>query len=120
MTRAAMSLLHAYAWPGNVRELKNVVELVCLMRPGKAVTVSDLPRALRRESIEQKDATLATDCSSGTLQLSLNQSLSDCLRQILFAAVALEGGNRSRAARRLGVSLRTVQRHLGPERNKTS
>lgn len=115
MTRATMANLLAYAWPGNVRELKNVIELVCLMRPGRAVRPIDLPPAIRQQPVSIR---IKKEALSGapTLQVALDQSLADCLRQILLAAVEIEGGNRSRAARRLRVSLRTVQRHLGPER----
>lgn len=115
MTRMTMASLLAYAWPGNIRELKNVIELVCLMRPGKTVRPTDLPPAIRQQTPHAR-LTTTDETKSPTIELALNQSLSECLRQILLAAVELEGGNRSRAARRLGVSLRTVQRHLGPER----
>jgi DNA-binding NtrC family response regulator len=41
-----------------------------------------------------------------------DQPLEKTIRQILLFVLEAEGGNRSRAARRLGISLRTVQRHL--------
>jgi DNA-binding NtrC family response regulator len=116
MTRATMAHLLAYAWPGNVRELKNVIELVCLMRAGKPVRSTDLPPALQQITAGAVKLTSNGQATMPTIELRLDQPLSDCVRQILLAAVELEGGNRSRAARRLGVSLRTVQRHLGPER----
>lgn len=119
MTRSAMSCLLAHNWPGNVRELKNVIELVCLMRPGKTVRPADLPPGLRQGRLSAKTLTPGGSANA-TLELSLNQPLADSLRQILLATVELEGWNRSRAARRLGVSLRTVQRHLGPERRRMS
>jgi DNA-binding NtrC family response regulator len=121
MTRAAMARLLAHSWPGNVRELKNVIELVCLMRAGRAVRPIDLPSGLRPPpSKVARPQIQRTMASAPTIELSLNQSLAECLRQILQTAVDVEGGNRSRAARRLGVSLRTVQRHLGPERDRLS
>jgi ActR/RegA family two-component response regulator len=49
------------------------------------------------------------------LQVSLNQSLDTTFQRVLEATLTLEGGNRSRTARRLGISLRTVQRHLSKE-----
>jgi DNA-binding NtrC family response regulator len=116
MTRNTLSLLRAYAWPGNVRELKNVIELVCLMRSGKTVRPGDLPRALQLDRNTNQVRTSPVNKEDQRLTVSLDQPLSDSLRQILIASVDLENGNRSRAARRLGVSLRTIQRHLGPER----
>jgi DNA-binding NtrC family response regulator len=107
--RAATSVLLAYSWPGNIRELRNVVELVCLMREGRPVRVVDLPAALRREA--DGAASDAAKASTGNvLAVRLDRPLDETVKTILEAALALEGGNRSRAARRLGVSLRTMQR----------
>jgi DNA-binding NtrC family response regulator len=118
MTRATTSLLLEYGWPGNVRELKNVIELVCLLRSGKSVRPVDLPQPLRRKSAVSPKPSVRAASDQPLLELSLNQPLAACVVQILRAAVELEGGNRTRAARRLRVSLRTVQRHLGPENGK--
>ena len=46
-----------------------------------------------------------------SLEISLKRPLDETIERILAAALALEGGNRSRAARRLGLSLRTLQRY---------
>jgi DNA-binding NtrC family response regulator len=46
------------------------------------------------------------------LDITLDQPLKQILDRVLLAALELEEGNRSRVARRLGISLRTVQRHL--------
>jgi DNA-binding NtrC family response regulator len=105
-TRAALSALRAHDWPGNVRELRNLVELMCLLRAGKAVRLHDLPAPLRREP-----AFAAAPVES--MEVSLSQPLDDTIDRIIRAAVELESGNRSRAARRLGIGLRTVQRRLG-------
>jgi DNA-binding NtrC family response regulator len=106
--RATMSALRSYAWPGNVRELRNVVELVCLLREGKSVRIRDLPKGVQRAvpTRGSADVTQATD----TLIIRLDRPLEESVESILQAALELEAGNRSRAARRLGVSLRTMQR----------
>ena len=107
--RAATSALLAYSWPGNIRELRNVVELVCLMREGRPVRVVDLPAALRRE-VDHASSTPAETPTGNVLAVRLDRPLDETVKAILEAALALEDGNRSRAARRLGVSLRTMQR----------
>jgi DNA-binding NtrC family response regulator len=107
--RAATNALRGYSWPGNVRELRNVVELACLMREGKTVRVPDLPAALRREA-EHPVSALVEMPSGNVLTVRLDRPLHETVKSILEAALALEDGNRSRAARRLGVSLRTMQR----------
>jgi DNA-binding NtrC family response regulator len=107
--RSAMAEMLAYSWPGNIRELRNVVELVCLLREGKVVRVADLPEQLRREAKALATEGAPPD-SSEELSIRLDRPLEQIVTTVLQAALALEGGNRSRAARRLGVSLRTMQR----------
>jgi len=131
-TRAAMATLRAWSWPGNVRELRNVVELVCLLREGKVVRVRDLPEALQAiapkvgRSTREEASSLATVATTGTVataksslpetvRVRLDRPLAESVRAIYAAALELENGNRSRAARRIGVSLRTMQRFA--ERN---
>ena len=43
----AMKILMDYPWPGNVRELRNLVESMVVLSPGREITASDIPRALR-------------------------------------------------------------------------
>jgi len=108
-TRSAMAALLAHTWPGNIRELRNVVELACLLREGKAVRVEDLPEPIRRVAPPVPvAASLAPRVEE--LSIRLDRSLDEIVTTVLEAALRLEGGNRSRAARRLGVSLRTMQR----------
>ena len=110
-TRATTTALFAYSWPGNIRELRNVVELVCILREGKAARVQDLPAAIRRE-VERVVPSTPNAARAEVLSVRLDRPLNETLTRILEAALALEDGNRSRAARRLGVSLRTMQRFV--------
>jgi transcriptional regulator with PAS, ATPase and Fis domain len=105
LTRTVRSVLSSYPWPGNARELRNVLEMLCLLRPGKSVRVVDLPEVLRGTKVSE--AGHAQD----TLTLDLNESLETMIERIVEAALATEAGNRTRAAQRLGVSVRTLQRH---------
>ena len=104
LTRGAAAALRQYDWPGNIRELRNVVEQLCLLRAGRPVRVADLPAPIQ--------AGARANSAAATLEVRLDQPLVDTIDRIIEAAVALENGNRARAARRLGLGLRTVQRHL--------
>jgi transcriptional regulator with PAS, ATPase and Fis domain len=106
LTRSAKAALLSYAWPGNVRELRNVIELLCLVRADKSVRMSDLPDALRIAPRNQ------TAGAPHHLTLSLDQPLSAIVEQVISAVLGVEGGHRTRAAARLGISVRTVQRAL--------
>jgi DNA-binding NtrC family response regulator len=113
LSRRALSALRNYAWPGNIRELRNVLELVAVLRAGKSVRVEDLPPALRQASPgEPARGEPARGEPAASIRIPLDQHLRISMSQIIEAALRLDGGNRSHAARRLGVSTRTIQRHL--------
>lgn len=102
LTRSARAALLAYDWPGNVRQLRNMIEFVTILRAGKAVRVQDLPPGMNR---------VAAAASSGTpLTVDIDQPLAAIVDRVIEHAIAAEEGNLTRAAKRLGVSLRTLQR----------
>jgi DNA-binding NtrC family response regulator len=105
MTRGARALLLAHEWPGNVRELRNVVELLCILRSGKAIRDRDLPAALQRSADHGELAP-----TPGSLTVDIDHPLEVIMDRIMDAVIAAERGNLSRAAARLGISVRTLQR----------
>jgi DNA-binding NtrC family response regulator len=110
IARPTFAALRAYDWPGNVRELRNVIELLCLLRSGKVARLRDLPESVRDALPDASDAP-ASAPGDGVLEVRLDEPLDRTIDRILSAALAIEGGNRSRASRRLGISLRTMQRY---------
>ncbi len=113
-SRQARALLLQYDWPGNVRELRNVVETVCLLREGRQVRVADLPDGVRRSEIKTPRKDRKEEPT--TITLSLEDGLEAMTRRIVEAALALEGGHAIRAAARLRISPRTVQRYVSSGR----
>jgi transcriptional regulator with PAS, ATPase and Fis domain len=109
LSREVRAALLAYEWPGNVRELRNTVEMLCLLRGGKQVRVRDLPEALQHVPADRAAGTPSP--SEGTLTVALDEPLDRIVARVIDAVLAEEQDNRSRAAERLGISLRTVQRH---------
>lgn len=110
-SRSAKAAILNCAWPGNVRELRNAVEMVCLLRAGKQVRVRDLPEAIQAAAHAEPEGRGGSN-REGAITLTLDQPLDHIVEQVIEAALGLENGNRSRAAERLGVSVRTIQRHL--------
>jgi DNA-binding NtrC family response regulator len=109
LSRGTKAAMLAYAWPGNVRELRNTIEMLCLLRAGRNVRVRDLPSTMQPLA----DAPLGDEAGTGrTLTIDLDQPLDRIIEQIIEVTLAIEHGNRTRAAERLGVSVRTIQRHL--------
>lgn len=108
--RAVVSTLLRYSWPGNVRELRNAIELLCLIRADQRVRMRDLPEPITR-AMSTHNASMARD-----LRVSIDEPLATITQQVITAALQIEAGNRTRAAERLGISLRTLQRALASRR----
>jgi transcriptional regulator with PAS, ATPase and Fis domain len=113
LTREAKALLLHYDWPGNVRELRNVVESLCLLRDGRQVRASDLPELIR---LGTPPPARTRAPKSTLLTLDLDDSLEIQLRRIVEAALVLENGNKEKAAARLEISARSVQRYVAAGR----
>jgi DNA-binding NtrC family response regulator len=101
VTAAAQRALSERAWPGNVRELRNVMERAVLLCNGTTLDVSDLAR---------DGATVAAGAAAG--ELPWPASLSLLARGAASAMLQRCGGNKSEAARRLGISRPRLQRLL--------
>jgi two-component system response regulator AtoC len=91
LTVEARDRLLSYAWPGNVRELENVMQRLAILCEG-SVTAADLPFAAKAPS------------RPVTMQ--------EIEKQAILEALERNGGNRTRAAAQLGISLRTLQYRL--------
>ncbi len=89
-------------WPGNVRELKNAIEHAFVLADGGVISEQHLPPQRVAESWVASPS-LGSDSGA-----SLPTLLGDLERQELATAMSLEGGNQTRAARRLGISRRAL------------
>jgi DNA-binding NtrC family response regulator/predicted hydrocarbon binding protein len=93
--------LQSYDWPGNVRELENSLERAAVLSPDQVIRPEAMPAAI----VAASSKTGAADQSPVTLAEAENRHI----RRILDAA----GGNRTRAAKILGISQTTMWRKLG-------
>jgi transcriptional regulator with PAS, ATPase and Fis domain len=107
--RRARALLMRHDWPGNVRELRNVIETLCLLHEGKRITPRDLPASIFRAA-EDAEADAARRASA--LTVDLDRGLDAIVRDVVEAVLAGENGSKGKAAQRLGISVRTVQRYV--------
>ena len=100
-TPAALERLKGYAWPGNVRELENVVEQAVVLAQGDRIDAGDLPEELTGERGPQD-----------VLQIPVGHTLADAERELILETLRKTGGNKTQAAKLLGIGVRTLYRKL--------
>jgi DNA-binding NtrC family response regulator len=98
---AALDALVGYHWPGNVRELRNVVERAFILAKD-TITTDNLPSELRD----------GVAVRSAGLQAPVGTPLDDVVRNHTLATLEHFGGNKKRAAKALGISLKTLYNRL--------
>jgi len=104
----AMELMLRYRWPGNVRELRASIEHAVVLCRGDQVLPRDLPTSVREPLLEA--ATRTTVPTNGVVPGKL--SLREAEKQLIIHALQECEGNRTEAAKKLGVSRRTLHRKL--------
>jgi DNA-binding NtrC family response regulator len=103
----AMSMIVGYDFPGNVRELANTMERAVIVSTGDQIGVNDLPESMRAavtvQRLREKPQSLA-------------QVEADYVDQVL----SLTGGNKTEAARILGISRKNIYEKLARKRRENS
>jgi DNA-binding NtrC family response regulator len=97
VTPEAMRMLESYPWPGNVRELRNAVERMCVLSPTGDIDVGDIPSEMRRDTAKH---------------FAMGGTLEETEKAKILAVLEEVGGNRTKAAEKLGISRRTIYRKL--------
>ena len=110
-----MDILRRYDWPGNVRELKNAVEHGCLLSPADEIRADALPEdVLSRTGV----AVGPPQASSGAvptgqgLLFPLDLSMDEVEKRYILAIYQKAKGNKTQAAKMLGIGLKTLYRKL--------
>jgi transcriptional regulator with PAS, ATPase and Fis domain len=106
--RELMEFLKSYRWPGNIRQLRNCVESMFVLADGPTLTLEDLPEMIGPTNHRSAIPFEAID----------GLTLEAVERAVISRALERCQGNRTRAARSLGISVRTLQRRLKQWENK--
>jgi two-component system response regulator FlrC len=99
----AIDKLVSWNWPGNVRELENTIE--------RAVLLSDGQKILRNDIQINESENFAE-----SMHLPVGSRLRDVEQQLIIQTLESHGGNRTHAARTLGISLRTLRNKISEYR----
>ncbi|MGE4518119.1 MAG: sigma-54 interaction domain-containing protein [Desulfobacteraceae bacterium] len=100
ISKRALVALMDYDWPGNVRELENVIEYSIIHASGSIIDLENLPEEIQ-EAAKIEDKTLKSGSSRGKLN-----------RAAVMYALEKSGGNKTNAAKILGVGRATLYRYL--------
>lgn len=110
VSKEALRTLVNYSWPGNVRELKNILHRIVLFAD-EEIGVEDLPPEIK---LENPLELLMRNCSRCFIEEQLSyQEILGCLESnLLRKALEMSDGNKSRAAKFLGLKLTTFRDKL--------
>ncbi|MFZ5801665.1 MAG: sigma-54-dependent transcriptional regulator [Candidatus Omnitrophota bacterium] len=98
----AMKMLVAYEWPGNVREVKNIVERMVVLTSGPVLSADYIPDDIRSGICGERGKDPGRSSST----------LDSMERDMILKVLKEEAGNKSYAAKKLGISRRTLYRKL--------
>ena len=98
----ALERLESYAWPGNVRELENLIERTVLLARKDRIDAEDLPEEVAGVKRPPRDAILEL----------VGTPLTEIEQRLLDETLRITGGNKTQAAKLLGIDVRTVARKL--------
>jgi transcriptional regulator with GAF, ATPase, and Fis domain len=125
ISKDALAALMSYEWPGNVRELENAIERAVIIASGRQIELDDLPEAICRRPLEERSrlrgerARAAHEGRSITLEIDVPSSMDEIERRAIEATLDYTAGDKTRAARSLGIGRKTLYRKLQQYNDET-
>jgi DNA-binding NtrC family response regulator len=96
LTESGLKAMEEYSWPGNIRQLQHMMERLTILAPGGRIDAAAV-----RQAIEQMDS-----------RDGASESLADTETEQIRRVLAATNGNKSRAAKILGIERKTLYRKL--------
>ena len=118
ISKDALQALITYGWPGNVRELENAIERAVIIASGRQIESEDLPDAISKIALKERDrikverARAASEGRTTTFEVTVPSSMEEIERQAIEATLDYTEGDKSHAARALGIGRKTLYRKL--------
>lgn len=107
----ALQALQQYSWPGNVRELANILERAAIMCSGDTITLRQLPADILQRMADASPASPAAESDDELPKLP--DAVTALEKSLIQSALKQTQGNKSKAARLLGISERSLWYKLG-------
>ncbi|CAN5250349.1 hypothetical protein BH18ACI2_BH18ACI2_05540 [soil metagenome] len=118
IAKDALLALIDYDWPGNIRELENAIERAVIIASSRQIEIDDLPEAITRATLEERARTrterarAAQEGRTLTLEIEVPSTIDEIERRAIEATLDYTGGDKTRAARALGIGRKTLYRKL--------
>ncbi|MDR1728747.1 MAG: sigma-54 dependent transcriptional regulator [Acidobacteriota bacterium] len=107
----AAALLCNHPWPGNVRELENAIQRAATLCQGAVIEPGDLFLSAPGDAVTPQPGA-GSEADGGELGISAGLTMREMEKRLIRQTLASTGGNRTHAARSLGISLRTLRNKL--------
>ena len=104
-TADALEAMIRYDWPGNVRELRTAVEHAVVLAKGEMIQLTNLPHSVQSRGVIQSERQLNQPIEKGV-------TLEEAEKQLIIRTIKECRGNRTAAAKKIGISRRTLHRKL--------
>lgn len=126
ISKDALQALITYDWPGNVRELENAIERAVIVASGRQIELEDLPEAISKIALQEQDrfkverARAASEGRTTTFEVTVPSSMDEIEKQAIEATLDYTHGDKTHAARALGIGRKTLYRKLDQYNGKRS
>ncbi len=101
ISQKAMNFLTDYEWTGNVRELENTIESILVINSPGVIDIQHLPQEIR--DMKEKPE---------VIPIKIGTSLEEVEKEMLIQTLKATNGNKRKAARLLGINVRTIHRKI--------
>ncbi len=101
-----------------MRELENAIERAVIIASGRQIELEDLPEAISKIALQEQDrikverAKAASEGRTTTFEVTVPSSMDEIERQAIEATLDYTGGDKTHAARALGIGRKTLYRKL--------
>ncbi len=118
ISKDSLQALMTYEWPGNVRELENAIERAVIIASGRQIEFEDLPEAIGKTVLQERDrikverAKAASEGRTTTFEVTVPSSMDEIERAAIEATLDYTKGDKTHAARALGIGRKTLYRKL--------
>jgi transcriptional regulator with GAF, ATPase, and Fis domain len=115
ISREALRALVNHEFPGNIRELENAVERAVIIASGRQIELEDLPEAISRRPVDwslRGYHNLSANGNAPRIEFEVPATIDEIEREAIEATLSFTKGDKSRAARLLGIGRKTLYRKL--------